>query len=163
MYVILIVASKKKPKSAWQNKPQQNGEKGQKSQSKSDTKQKKAQSKPSDEEAETMAEVKDGPKETQPKEGQPKENKRDNQRQDKRNNKKQGKKITIPSEEFDFESSNAKFEKTDLDSPLVEKTYSKSSFFDDISCETKDRLDSERYSSLILESTCVQEDKRNEV
>jgi hypothetical protein len=57
----------------------------------------------------------------------------------------------IPQEEFDFESSNAKFEKDEIESPVVEESkqsgYSKSSFFDDISSDLKDRTDNEGYNN----------------
>ncbi|KAJ3273500.1 hypothetical protein HDV01_004420 [Terramyces sp. JEL0728] len=124
------LASKKKPqpKTAWQNKPQQNGRSGQtnRTQNSNERKQKNRQSKQPEEGEEAKAEQ------------------TENHRQEKKPNKKPGKKLNIPTEEFDFESSNAKFEKTDLDSPFAEKTYNKSSFFDDISCEMKDKLEVEQ-------------------
>jgi hypothetical protein len=50
-------------------------------------------------------------------------------------------KITVPDSEFDFESSNAKFAKDELPGQELEEvsTYTKSSFFDDISNDIKDR------------------------
>ena len=54
-------------------------------------------------------------------------------------------KMVVPTEEFDFESSNAKFEK-DEDDLHVEPVYTKSSFFDDISTDIKDRSMNETYS-----------------
>ena len=80
-----------------------------------------------------------------------------------------GNRIVIPDQDYDFESANAKFKKTDvaqeagkdeksfsanegeqassedgeeLESPTT--FYNKSSFFDDISCESKDRADGDR-------------------
>ncbi|KAJ3056639.1 hypothetical protein HK097_005563 [Rhizophlyctis rosea] len=80
-----------------------------------------------------------------------------------------GNRIVIPDQDYDFESANAKFNKTDvaqeagkdeksptaiegeqapsddgedLESPTT--FYKKSSFFDDISCESKDRADGDR-------------------
>ncbi|KAJ3039064.1 Ribosome biogenesis protein 1 [Rhizophlyctis rosea] len=87
-----------------------------------------------------------------------------------------GNRIVIPDQDFDFESANAKFNKTELvhevvkddKSPVQEGTlqegtpvpaapvsdgeeaesptafYNKSSFFDDISCESKDRAEGDR-------------------
>jgi protein LSM14 len=56
-------------------------------------------------------------------------------------------KMVIPTEEFDFEQSNAKFTRAaeydeDVDDDIPEKEggfYKKSSFFDDISSDMKDR------------------------
>jgi protein LSM14 len=53
-------------------------------------------------------------------------------------------KMTIPDSEFDFESSNAKFDKSSVlqeNSPSTQTSYQKSSFFDNISCEVKDRME----------------------
>lgn len=58
-------------------------------------------------------------------------------------------KVTIPDSEFDFESSNAKFDKSSVlqeNSQSTEPSYKKSSFFDDISCEVKDRMESRAYA-----------------
>ena len=58
-------------------------------------------------------------------------------------------KMTIPDSEFDFESSNAKFDKSSVlqeNSQSTEASYKKSSFFDDISCEVKDRMESRAYA-----------------
>lgn len=66
-------------------------------------------------------------------------------------------KIPIPDTDFDFESSNAKFDKSELreqgdadagdddsDDPSKENSFYEktSSFFDNISCEAKDRAES---------------------
>jgi protein LSM14 len=59
-------------------------------------------------------------------------------------------KMTIPDSEFDFESSNAKFDKSSVlqdNSQSTEASYKKSSFFDDISCEVKDRMESRAYAN----------------
>ena len=58
-------------------------------------------------------------------------------------------KMTVPDSEFDFESANAKFDKNEIvpseaESPLEAVYYQKSSFFDDISCEMKDRQEFKR-------------------
>ncbi len=58
--------------------------------------------------------------------------------------------MTIPDSEFDFESSNAKFDKSSVlqdNSQSTEASYKKSSFFDDISCEVKDRMESRAYAN----------------
>ena len=56
---------------------------------------------------------------------------------------KRGNKVIIPDSEFDFASANAKFDKSrvqeqnPIESPVF---YQKSSFFDNISCQVKDRV-----------------------
>lgn len=61
-------------------------------------------------------------------------------------------KMVIPKEEFDFESSNAKFEVDEGEVYPIESAtvYSKSSFFDDISSESKDRVANEGYDTTLL-------------
>ena len=59
-------------------------------------------------------------------------------------------KIAIPDAEFDFATANAKFDKSTVQvtSPTNDAVfYKKSSFFDDISCEVKDRAEGKRYTS----------------
>ena len=68
--------------------------------------------------------------------------------------KNQGlKPVTTYDAEFDFESSNAKFEK-DATSPADDEVvyYQKSSFFDDISCEVKDRTAGNPYFFPLINS-----------
>lgn len=66
------------------------------------------------------------------------------------NRQKRKKKTSVPRHDFDFASSNAKFDKQELRHLLEEKDaqavvpqfYDKSkSFFDDISCEAKEQAD----------------------
>jgi protein LSM14 len=47
--------------------------------------------------------------------------------------------MVVPKEEFDFEKSNAKFERSEDVEEYKQPVYNKSSFFDDISSEAKDR------------------------
>jgi hypothetical protein len=56
-------------------------------------------------------------------------------------------KMAIPTEEFDFESANAKFIKPEEENEVEvsEVYYSKKSFFDDISNDVKDRENSGKY------------------
>jgi hypothetical protein len=48
-------------------------------------------------------------------------------------------KIEVPKEEFDFESSNLKFERQEPSEKMQARGYTKASFFDDISTDLKDR------------------------
>ncbi|KAI8926489.1 hypothetical protein BC831DRAFT_456423 [Entophlyctis helioformis] len=54
--------------------------------------------------------------------------------------------IVVPDTEYDFESANAKFNKSEVvpredHSPTEEVYYTKSSFFDNISCDSRDRAE----------------------
>lgn len=79
-----------------------------------------------------------------------------------RNNYSQKSKIPIPDTDFDFQSSNAKFDKNELDQEhkasadydsddlTKENYYEKStSFFDNISCEAKDRAEGIEYGPFL--------------
>ncbi|EPZ35059.1 MIR motif domain-containing protein [Rozella allomycis CSF55] len=68
--------------------------------------------------------------------------------------------ITVPETEFNFEESNAKFNKEDLpkEESLVSKGYDKStSFFDNISCESRER---ELAAASLDRKAKLQEDRR---
>ncbi|KAL2917485.1 hypothetical protein HK105_202766 [Polyrhizophydium stewartii] len=63
-----------------------------------------------------------------------------------------GQRIVIPDSEFDFESANAKFDKSNVEQEQLHSGessddpvfYSKSNFFDNISCDSRDRAEGER-------------------
>nr|KAJ3421970.1 hypothetical protein HK105_001667 [Polyrhizophydium stewartii] len=62
-----------------------------------------------------------------------------------------GQRIVIPDSEFDFESANAKFDKSNVEQEQLHSGessddpvfYSKSNFFDNISCDSRDRAEGE--------------------
>ena len=57
-----------------------------------------------------------------------------------RKKEKKSFKVVVPDSEFDFASANAKFDKPSIQEESAGSVfYQKSSFFDDISCEVKDR------------------------
>jgi protein LSM14 len=72
---------------------------------------------------------------------------KNNNDQDSKGSRKQNK-LSVPNNEFDFESANAQFTKPDDSEIPFEPKYNKSSFFDDISSEIKDRTENEGYQFL---------------
>ncbi|KAI9475549.1 MAG: Scd6-like Sm domain-containing protein [Benjaminiella poitrasii] len=90
------------------------------------------------------------------------------------NNNKNRANFTIPSSEFDFEASNAKFDKSEIikkeveedkedeiEIPPADEFYDKtSSFFDNISCESKERSEQQQQSPNEMRRHRFQEERK---